>query len=457
MSSALPASLMRQTVRAESLQKYPIASCHHDYVRWRSRPPHGGGRSRTHTAPTCGNVRGGGAARVVWLRGALRPLALGRHAAVCGGSPIRTPYPPAPQAPLPLPAPRGALHRRPCRRRGGGTAAHPWASAPLSRCLPELSAHILTTPPSRGGRPLPPGPTSSPFTPAPDGRCRNTAASRNGHAPPRDRPTSRLPKSAHQLMVYEAAPQPSWPSLAANSGGRLSTCQLAPPPARALARTLRHAGRSALVTTAAMAGGARGSAGSQCGCGHMTSGDRTSRRSAHRHGRRRSASARASLREQTQDKTGTDGIGTDPLGRGRTGIHCTLIGSQSRSQPADSSMALLHFPHHYSCSLTTFRTFRPWFIYWNQTQRPRGRKTATTATATKTHRHHHPPRHPRKSEDGAKPVTQHHFDANQQSPGPATSTTSHHIPPSRPHRNAQLISPPVAPRTEKPSPVDHKK
>jgi len=310
MSWALPASLLRQTVRAESLLKYPIASCHHDHVRWRSRPPHGGGRSRTHTAPACGNVRGGGAARVVWWRGALRPLALGRHAAVCGGGPIRTPYPPAPQAPLSLPAPRGALHRRPCRRRGGGTAAHPWASAPLSRCQPELRAHILTTPPSRGGRPLPPGPTSSPFTPAPDGRCRNTATSRNGHAPPRDRPTSRLPKSAHQLMVYEAAPQPSWPSLAANSGGRLSTCQLAPPPARALARTLRHAGRSALVTTAAMAGGARGSAGSQCGCGHMTSGDRTSRRSAHRHGRRRSASARASLREQTQDKTGTDGIGT---------------------------------------------------------------------------------------------------------------------------------------------------
>jgi len=31
---------------------------------------------------------------------------------------------------------------------------------------------------------------------------------------------------------------------------------------------------------------------------------------------------------------------------------------------------------------------------------------------------YHPQRHPRKSEDGAKPVTQHHLDANQQSPGP---------------------------------------
>jgi len=74
-----------------------------------------------------------------------------------------------------------------------------------------------------------------------------------------------------------------------------------------------------------------------------------------------------------------------------------------------------------------------------------GRKTATTATATVTHRHYHPHTHRRKSEGRAKPVTQHHWDANQQAPGPDTLTMSHHIPPSPPHRKSPSSSLPPPP------------
>jgi len=55
-------------------------------------------------------------------------------------------------------------------------------------------------------------------------------------------------------------------------------------------------------------------------------------------------------REQMQDKTGINGTDTDPLGRERnrdkTRIHCTLIGSQSPSRTANSSMVPRHYSHY---------------------------------------------------------------------------------------------------------------
>ena len=80
-----------------------------------------------------------------------------------------------------------------------------------------------------------------------------------------------------------------------------------------------------------------------------------------------------------------------------------------------------------------------------------------TVTATVTHRHYHPNMHRHKGEDRAKPVTQHHWDANQRALGPDTLTMSHHIPPSPPHRKAPSSSLPPHSRTERTSPVEHKK
>jgi len=62
-----------------------------------------------------------------------------------------------------------------------------------------------------------------------------------------------------------------------------------------------------------------------------------------------------------------------------------------------------------------------------------------------THRHYHPHMHRHKGEDRAKPVTQHHWDANQQALSPDTLTMSHHLPPSPPHRNAPSSSLPSPP------------
>jgi len=53
--------------------------------------------------------------------------------------------------------------------------------------------------------------------------------------------------------------------------------------------------------------------------------------------------------------------------------------------------------------------------------------------------------HRHKSEDSTKPVTQHHWDANQQASGPDTLTISRHIPPSPPHRKAPSSSLPPPP------------
>jgi len=150
-----------------------------------------------------------------------------------------------------------------------------------------------------------------------------------------------------------------------------------------------------------------------------------------------------------QDKTGINGTDTDPLGRERnrdkTRIHCSLIGSQSPSRTADSSMVPRH-PHHYSRSVTIFSTV-VLFIgtirkgHEGGRRRPRPPPRSPTATTTPIlsfrqkvespglskrifcafdwskrrsaclrlssfWRNDHMHRH--KGEDRAKPVTQHH-------------------------------------------------
>jgi len=100
------------------------------------------------------------------------------------------------------------------------------------------------------------------------------------------------------------------------------------------------------------------------------------------------------VREQMQDKTGITGTDTDPLGRERnrdkTLIHCTLIGSQSPSRTADSSMVPHHYPHHYSRSVTIFSTV-VFFIgtirkgHEGGRRRPRPPPRSPTATTTPIH------------------------------------------------------------------------
>jgi len=103
------------------------------------------------------------------------------------------------------------------------------------------------------------------------------------------------------------------------------------------------------------------------------------------------AAAPTALREKTQDKTRITGAVTDPLGcdrnRDKTRIDGTLIGSQSPSRTADSSMVPRHYPHHYSRSVTTFSTMTS-FIGTIRTGhedgrlQPRPRPRSPTSTTT---------------------------------------------------------------------------
>jgi len=82
---------------------------------------------------------------------------------------------------------------------------------------------------------------------------------------------------------------------------------------------------------------------------------------------------------------------TDPLGcdrnRDKTRIDGTLIGPQSPSRTADSSIVPRHYPHHYSRSVTTFSTMTS-FIGTIRTGhedgrlQPRPRPRSPTSTTT---------------------------------------------------------------------------
>jgi len=97
------------------------------------------------------------------------------------------------------------------------------------------------------------------------------------------------------------------------------------------------------------------------------------------------------LREPKRDKPAIADTGTAEAGRGqnrdKTAIACTLIGSQSPSRTADSSMVPRHYPHHYSRSVTTFSTMAL-FIgtirkgHEDGRRRPRPRQRSPTGTTT---------------------------------------------------------------------------